>query len=76
MNAYYKCTGTFVLKQTENRALVSKTFVKAVIQSKEMTRVQCEQLLLFLMDNRTQLFKVCPFYKYIVLENSVQITEC
>ncbi|CAM4566983.1 unnamed protein product [Leuciscus chuanchicus] len=44
-------------KQIENRALVSKTFVKAVIQSKEMTRVQCEQLLLFLMDNHTQLFK-------------------
>ncbi|XP_016427355.1 DEP domain-containing protein 4 [Sinocyclocheilus rhinocerous] len=44
-------------KQIENRALVSKTFVKAVIQSKEMTRVQCEPLLLFLMDNHTQLFK-------------------
>ncbi|XP_016143389.1 DEP domain-containing protein 4 [Sinocyclocheilus grahami] len=44
-------------KQIENRALVSKTFVKAVIQSKEMTRVQCERLLLFLMDNHTQLFK-------------------
>lgn len=57
---------TFVLKQIENRALVSKTFVKAVIQSKEMTRVQCEQLLLFLMDNHTQLFKVRPFYLYIV----------
>lgn len=47
-------------KQIENRALVSKTFVKAVIQSKEMTRVQCEQLLLFLMDNHTQLFKTPP----------------
>ncbi|XP_052431875.1 DEP domain-containing protein 4 [Carassius gibelio] len=44
-------------KQIENRALVSKTFVKAVIQSKEMTRVQSERLLLFLMDNHTQLFK-------------------
>ncbi|KAK2892615.1 hypothetical protein Q8A67_012603 [Cirrhinus molitorella] len=44
-------------KQIENRALVSKTFVKAMIQSKEMTRVQCEQLLLFFMDNHTQLFK-------------------
>ncbi|XP_003198330.2 DEP domain-containing protein 4 [Danio rerio] len=44
-------------KQIENRALVSKTFVKAVIQSKEMTRGQCEQLLLFLTDNHTQLFK-------------------
>lgn len=40
-------------------ALVSKTFVKAVIQ--KMTRVQCEQLLLFLMDNHTQ-----PFYLNIV----------
>ncbi|XP_051547241.1 DEP domain-containing protein 4 [Myxocyprinus asiaticus] len=44
-------------KQIENRSLVSRTFVKAVIQIKEMTRVQGEQLLLFLMDNCTQLFK-------------------
>ncbi|XP_043092666.1 DEP domain-containing protein 4 [Puntigrus tetrazona] len=44
-------------KQLENRALVSKTFVKAVVLSKEMTRVQCEQLLLFLVDNHTRLFK-------------------
>nr|XP_055045940.1 DEP domain-containing protein 4 [Misgurnus anguillicaudatus] len=44
-------------KQTENRALVSRTFVKAVIQNKNITRVQCEQLLLFFMDNYTQLFK-------------------
>ncbi|XP_051977097.1 DEP domain-containing protein 4 [Xyrauchen texanus] len=44
-------------KQIENRSLVSRTFVKSVIQSKEMTRVQGEQLLLFLMDNCTQLFK-------------------
>ncbi|KAI7792013.1 DEP domain-containing protein 4 isoform X1 [Triplophysa rosa] len=44
-------------KQIENRALVSRMFAKAVIQNKEMTRVQCEQLLLFFMDHYKQLFK-------------------
>ncbi|KAA0721154.1 DEP domain-containing protein 7 [Triplophysa tibetana] len=44
-------------KQIENRVLVSRTFAKAVIQNKEMDRVQCEQLLLFFMDHYTQLFK-------------------
>ncbi|XP_063074110.1 DEP domain-containing protein 4 [Engraulis encrasicolus] len=44
-------------KQTENGPLVCKTFLRAVLQSKDMTRPQSEQLLLFLMDNHTQLFK-------------------
>ncbi|XP_066523292.1 DEP domain-containing protein 4 isoform X2 [Hoplias malabaricus] len=44
-------------KQTENRFLVSRTFVKAVFQCKDVARVQCEQLLLFLMDNHIHLFK-------------------
>uniref|UniRef100_W5KE51 DEP domain-containing protein n=1 Tax=Astyanax mexicanus TaxID=7994 RepID=W5KE51_ASTMX len=44
-------------KQIENRALVSRMFVKAVLQGKDVARVQCEQLLLFLMDNHLHLFK-------------------
>ncbi|KAL2102991.1 hypothetical protein ACEWY4_002159 [Coilia grayii] len=44
-------------KQTENGPLVCKSFLRAVLQSKDMTRAQSEQLLLFLMDNHTQLFK-------------------
>ncbi|KAL7882851.1 hypothetical protein SRHO_G00005090 [Serrasalmus rhombeus] len=44
-------------QQTENRALVSRMFVKAVLQSKDVGRAQCEQLLLFLMDNHVDLFK-------------------
>uniref|UniRef100_A0A4W4ESJ2 DEP domain-containing protein n=1 Tax=Electrophorus electricus TaxID=8005 RepID=A0A4W4ESJ2_ELEEL len=51
-------TKTFRLhKQTENRALVARMFLKAVLQSKDVTRAQCEQLLLFLMDNHLHLFK-------------------
>ncbi|XP_031688581.1 DEP domain-containing protein 7-like [Oncorhynchus kisutch] len=44
-------------KQTDNRALVSRTFLKAIVQNKELSRTQSERLLLFLMDNHTQLFK-------------------
>ncbi|KAI4874659.1 hypothetical protein NFI96_031156 [Prochilodus magdalenae] len=44
-------------QQIENRALVSRMFVKAVLQGKDVARAQCEQLLLFLMDNHLQLFK-------------------
>ncbi|XP_035622114.1 DEP domain-containing protein 4 [Oncorhynchus keta] len=44
-------------KQTDNRALISRTFLKAILQNKELSRTQSERLLLFLMDNHTQLFK-------------------
>lgn len=47
-------------KTMENRSLISKTFMKAVLQSKDlshMVRAQCEQLLLFLMDHHLLLFK-------------------
>ncbi|XP_012683490.2 DEP domain-containing protein 4 [Clupea harengus] len=44
-------------KQAENGPLVCKTFLKTVLQSKDMTRAQSEHLQLFLMDNHTQLFK-------------------
>ncbi|XP_038833595.1 DEP domain-containing protein 7-like [Salvelinus namaycush] len=44
-------------KQTDNRALISRTFLKAIVQNKELSRTQSERLLLFLMDNHTQLFK-------------------
>ncbi|XP_076015028.1 DEP domain-containing protein 4 [Genypterus blacodes] len=45
-------------KQIDNRALISRTFQRAVVQNREMTRSQSETLLLFLMDNHTQLFKI------------------
>ncbi|XP_030629357.1 DEP domain-containing protein 4 [Chanos chanos] len=46
-----------LLKQTENRVLVNRTFARAIIQSKEMSRAQSEQLSRFLMDHHTHLFK-------------------
>ncbi|KAJ8007183.1 hypothetical protein DPEC_G00114890 [Dallia pectoralis] len=46
-----------LLKQTDNRALVSRTFLKAIVQHKELSRSQSEKLVLFLMDNHTQIFK-------------------
>ncbi|KAI5617756.1 DEP domain-containing protein 4 [Silurus asotus] len=44
-------------KTMENRALISRTFMKAMLQSKDVSRAQCEQLLLFLMDHHLHLFK-------------------
>ncbi|CAL8322834.1 unnamed protein product [Lota lota] len=44
-------------KQIANRIFVSRTFQKAIVQNSELTRAQCEALVLFLMDNHTRLFK-------------------
>ncbi|XP_072233364.1 DEP domain-containing protein 4 [Leuresthes tenuis] len=44
-------------KQTDNRSLVCRTFQKALVQSHELTRPQTETLVLFLLDNHTELFK-------------------
>ncbi|XP_069376262.1 DEP domain-containing protein 4 [Paralichthys olivaceus] len=44
-------------KQTDNRALVCRTFQRAVVQNHELTRSQSETLVLFLMDSHTELFK-------------------
>ncbi|XP_071373210.1 DEP domain-containing protein 4 [Centroberyx affinis] len=44
-------------KQIDNRVLASRTFQKAIVQNHELTRAQSETLVLFLMDNHTQLFK-------------------
>ncbi|XP_028255235.1 DEP domain-containing protein 4 [Parambassis ranga] len=44
-------------KQTDNRALVCRTFQKALVQNQDLTRSQSETLVLFLMDNHTELFK-------------------
>ncbi|XP_040008658.1 DEP domain-containing protein 4 isoform X2 [Xiphias gladius] len=44
-------------KQTDNRALVCRTFQRAIVQNHELTRSQSETLVLFLMDNHTELFK-------------------
>ncbi|XP_068163035.1 DEP domain-containing protein 4 isoform X2 [Antennarius striatus] len=44
-------------RQIANRALVCRTFQRAVIQNHDMTRSQIENLVLFLMDNCNELFK-------------------
>ncbi|XP_061108390.1 DEP domain-containing protein 4 [Conger conger] len=44
-------------RQADNRATVVRTFLKAIVQSNALTRTQSEELVLFLMDNQSQLFK-------------------
>ncbi|XP_041819551.1 DEP domain-containing protein 4 isoform X1 [Chelmon rostratus] len=44
-------------KQTDNRALVCRTFQRAIVQNHEFNRSQSETLVLFLMENCTELFK-------------------
>uniref|UniRef100_A0A672GAT4 Si:ch211-265o23.1 n=1 Tax=Salarias fasciatus TaxID=181472 RepID=A0A672GAT4_SALFA len=45
-------------KQTENRTLVCRSFQRALLQNQDLTRDQTETLVLFLLDNHTELFKV------------------
>ncbi|XP_037316144.2 DEP domain-containing protein 4 [Pungitius pungitius] len=44
-------------KQMDNRFLVCRAFQRAIVQSHELTRAQSEELVLFLMDHYTELFK-------------------
>ncbi|XP_019738604.1 DEP domain-containing protein 4 isoform X2 [Hippocampus comes] len=44
-------------KQADNRALVCRTFLKAVVHHSQLTRAQSETLVLFLMDHHSDLFK-------------------
>lgn len=62
--------------QIENRGLVCRTFQRAVVQNQELTRSQSETLVLFLMDNHTELFKVhfC-FLVFLILVSQTCIDE-
>ncbi|KAJ8381955.1 hypothetical protein SKAU_G00027330 [Synaphobranchus kaupii] len=44
-------------RQADNRATIIRTFLKAIVQNNALTRTQSEELVLFLMDNRSLLFK-------------------
>ncbi|RXM36712.1 SCY1-like protein 2 [Acipenser ruthenus] len=44
-------------KQYDNRSVVCRTFTKAVVQNKSLSKTQTDQLAMFLMDNHTELFK-------------------
>ncbi|XP_074554382.1 DEP domain-containing protein 4 [Halichoeres trimaculatus] len=44
-------------KQIDNRALVCRSFQRAIVQNPELTRAQSETLMLFLMENCAQIFK-------------------
>ncbi|KAM9328404.1 DEP domain-containing protein 4 [Pholidichthys leucotaenia] len=44
-------------KQSDNRTFVCRNFQRAFVHNHELTRLQSETLVLFLMDNHTELFK-------------------
>ncbi|XP_076578521.1 DEP domain-containing protein 4 [Chaetodon auriga] len=44
-------------KQIDNRTLVCRTFQRAIVQNHELNRSQSETLVMFLMENCTELFK-------------------
>lgn len=58
MDIVFINNNSYVLFQTDNRTLVSHLFQRAVVQNNELTRCQSENLLLFFMDNCTEVFKV------------------
>uniref|UniRef100_UPI00398F577E DEP domain-containing protein 4 n=1 Tax=Pristiophorus japonicus TaxID=55135 RepID=UPI00398F577E len=45
-------------KQNTNRTVMRRTFTKAIVQSKSLSKTQAEELVLFLMDNHTEVFKI------------------
>lgn len=44
--------------QVENRMVVKNTFTRAVIQSKSLTKGKTDLLVLFMLDNHQEIFKV------------------
>ncbi|XP_038636913.1 DEP domain-containing protein 4 isoform X3 [Scyliorhinus canicula] len=45
-------------KQNMNKTVIRRTFTKAIIQNKSLPKTQAEELVLFLMDNHTAVFKI------------------
>ncbi|XP_052453787.1 DEP domain-containing protein 7 [Carassius gibelio] len=45
-------------KEIENRMVVKKTFTRAVIQSKSLTKEKTDLLMLFMLDNHQEIFKI------------------
>ncbi|XP_041072034.1 DEP domain-containing protein 4 isoform X1 [Carcharodon carcharias] len=45
-------------KQSANRTVIRRTFTKAIVQSKFRSKTQAEKLVVFLMDNHTDIFKI------------------
>uniref|UniRef100_A0A672R9N1 DEP domain containing 7 n=2 Tax=Sinocyclocheilus grahami TaxID=75366 RepID=A0A672R9N1_SINGR len=45
-------------KEIENRVVVKKTFTRAVIQSKSLTKGKTDLLMLFMLDNHQEIFKI------------------
>ncbi|XP_051886359.1 DEP domain-containing protein 4 isoform X2 [Pristis pectinata] len=45
-------------KQNTNRTVVKRTFTKAIVQNKSLSKTQTEELSMFLMDNHTEVFKI------------------
>uniref|UniRef100_A0A4W6E6W9 DEP domain-containing protein n=1 Tax=Lates calcarifer TaxID=8187 RepID=A0A4W6E6W9_LATCA len=63
-------------KQIDNRALVCRTFQRAIVQNHELTRSQCETLVLFLMDNHTELFKVHIYLHQKLITSLTSVHLC
>ncbi|XP_067906230.1 DEP domain-containing protein 4 isoform X2 [Heterodontus francisci] len=52
-------------KQNTNRTVIRRTFTKAIVQSKSLSKAQSEELVIFLMDNHTDVFKKTSSLKTI-----------
>ncbi|XP_062913412.1 DEP domain-containing protein 4 isoform X1 [Mobula hypostoma] len=70
------CPGTYRLqKQNTNRTVVMKTFAKAIVQSKSLSKSQTEDLALFLMDNHAEVFKIPSFLLQMVRKKLLSLQE-
>ncbi|XP_042191444.1 DEP domain-containing protein 4 isoform X2 [Callorhinchus milii] len=62
-------------KQNDNRTVMIKTFTKAIIQSKALSKIQTEELVMFLMDNHTDLFKIPTTLLQMVRKKLLSLQE-
>ncbi|XP_078272705.1 DEP domain-containing protein 7 [Rhinoraja longicauda] len=62
-------------KQNTNRTVVKRTFTKAIVQNKSLSKVQTEGLVMFLMDNHTEVFKIPTTLLQMVRKKLLSLQE-
>ncbi|XP_072340857.1 DEP domain-containing protein 4 isoform X5 [Scyliorhinus torazame] len=62
-------------KQNTNKTVIGRTFTKAIIQNKSLPKTQAEELVLFLMDNCTAVFKIPGSLLQIVRKKLLLLQE-
>ncbi|XP_078077215.1 DEP domain-containing protein 7 [Mustelus asterias] len=62
-------------KQNTNRTVIRRTFTKAIIQNQSISKTQAEALVIFLMDNHTDVFKIPGSLLHMVRKKLLLLQE-